>query len=408
VTTFLSNLENELPSDCEQCPPAVVGAGLEMADFLISRAPSPVLILGQEYDFFDRRGHQEACDDVRRFYEQLGAPPENVRCFRGDRTHGYFPENQEAMVEFFARHARIGRANRVEETEALEPASLHATPTGSVMEAGAKPIYAFTRERAHGLARNTPALSSGALVARLTELLSLPEERAVPHYRILRPVKIGDATYARYAIETEANVRAILRKRMADPAYAHTLEVASAVHLYLPHYASEEDLASDPLALALQEEHELYALDVRGLGESVPDEARPFWHPYGIDYVFHVLGAMFGESYLGRRVYDVLRSIDLLADCGAESIRVYGRGQGSLIALFVALLDPRVASVTLKNAPCTYREWVDVPLVDWPVANVLPGVLKYFDLDDCLRALEDKVTVIEPWDARMSPKQPST
>ncbi|MBM3211835.1 hypothetical protein FJZ33_06440, partial [Candidatus Poribacteria bacterium] len=37
VTTFLHNLENELPADCEQYPPGVVGAGLEMSDFFIVR-----------------------------------------------------------------------------------------------------------------------------------------------------------------------------------------------------------------------------------------------------------------------------------------------------------------------------------------------------------------------------------
>jgi dipeptidyl aminopeptidase/acylaminoacyl peptidase len=28
VTSFLTNLENELPTDAEQCPPGVIGAGL--------------------------------------------------------------------------------------------------------------------------------------------------------------------------------------------------------------------------------------------------------------------------------------------------------------------------------------------------------------------------------------------
>jgi hypothetical protein len=36
VTTFLHNLENELPADNEQCPPGVIGAGLELVDFLTS------------------------------------------------------------------------------------------------------------------------------------------------------------------------------------------------------------------------------------------------------------------------------------------------------------------------------------------------------------------------------------
>ena len=402
VTTFLSNLENELPADCEQYPPGVLGAGLDMADFLIARAPSPALVLGQHYDYFDRRGHQEACDEVRRFYELMGAPREAFCCHRGNEPHGYYRENQEAMVDFFARHARVGPVRRVEETEVLEEESLYATPDGDVVAAGARPIYESIAERADELAAARPTLSTEELANKLSELLHLPERRDVPHHRVLRPTKVADRTYARYAIETEPQIRAILRKKMDEPAYAHSLDVGETVQLYLPHYASEEDLASDSLALSLQEAGELYALDVRGLGESAPDEEGSFWQPYGMDYMFHGHDLMFGESYIGHRVHDVLSTIDLLLSQGARDIHLHGRGQGALIALFAALLHPQVTSVTLKNAPRSYHEWAHATLVEWPAANFLSGVLRFFDLQDCVRALGDRVTTLEPWDARMS------
>ena len=47
VTTFLCNLENELPADAEQIPPGLLGAGLDMADFVIASAPRRTLLLGQ-------------------------------------------------------------------------------------------------------------------------------------------------------------------------------------------------------------------------------------------------------------------------------------------------------------------------------------------------------------------------
>ena len=59
ITTFFSNLENELPSDNEQCPPGIIGGGLELVDFFIVRALKPVIFLGQKYDFFDLRGLKE-------------------------------------------------------------------------------------------------------------------------------------------------------------------------------------------------------------------------------------------------------------------------------------------------------------------------------------------------------------
>ena len=88
VTTFLTNLENELPADCEQYPPGVIGAGLEMIDFLIARAPKPAIILGQQYDFCERRGVREAFGELQRFYRLFGAG-DKAALFVGPSTHGY-------------------------------------------------------------------------------------------------------------------------------------------------------------------------------------------------------------------------------------------------------------------------------------------------------------------------------
>ena len=107
VTTFLHNLENELPADSEQYPPGVIGSGLDMADFIIARAPSPALLIGKRYDFFNRRGLQQAFDDVSKFYDLIGAPAANRDSFIGPQEHGFSRHNQEAMVGFFARHADL-------------------------------------------------------------------------------------------------------------------------------------------------------------------------------------------------------------------------------------------------------------------------------------------------------------
>jgi len=402
VTTFLHNLENELPADSEQYPPGAIGAGLEMADFFIAQAPKPVILLGGHYDYFDRRGHQEAYEDLRRFNELLGAPTDNIACFRGQNPHGYFRENQEAMVDFFCKHAGL-QARPVEETTPLDERELYATPEGNVVKAGSKPVFAILADRARELTARRSALSPDALVTRIAELLGIEQRCPVPHYRVLRPARVGDRTYGRYAIETERNIRAMMRKKMARPECAVALDVTPQAHLYIPHESSEEDLSSDSLALTLQEKGELYAVDVRGLGESRPDDDRPFDHPYGMDYMMHGYGVMFGKPYLGRRVWDVLSTLALLRDMGAQEIHLYGRGQGALLALYAAVLDDTIASITLKNAPLSYEEWVTTPIVDWPAANFVRGALLSFDLEDCRKALGGKLTMLDPWGACMEP-----
>jgi dienelactone hydrolase len=420
VTTFARNLENELPADSEQCPPGVLDAGLELADFYIASAPKPVILLGQTYDFFDRRGLQEAHKDLERFYAILGAPPENLGLFIGPEGHGYSEHNQRAMVEFFCRHAGMPLV-QVEETEPLDPRELFATPQGQSVAAGSTPIYRMIAERASALHAHRQPPAEAALTAGLARLLALPSERPAPYYRVLRPLRAGGGegeepdVLARFALETEGYVRAFLWKRCASlevtqPPHPFTLDVEDEVHLYLPHIASQVDLVEDPLAVSLGTL--AYALDVRGLGQSLPEEERNegpdggFFQPYGMDYMFHAYGLMLGHSYLGRRVYDVLCAMELLSDEGARSIHLYGRGQGALLALFAALYHERTASLTLKNGPMSVLEWTQTPLVAWPAANFVRGMLEICDLPDCLRVLRERlgagnIRIVEPWGPAM-------
>ncbi len=397
VTTFLHNLENELPADSEQYPPGVIGAGLDMADFLIARAPAPTLLLGQHYDFFDRRGLRQAFSDVARFYDLLGAPRSHRDLFIGPQGHGFSRHNQEAMVTFFAQHAQLDRPPRLRQTVALDASVLNTTPDGNTVAAGAEPIYAWIGRRADELAQRRSSHTKEQMAKRLRALLHLPQRSRTPHYRALRPQRIEGATCARYAVESEANVRAILHKRLADAARGHTLDIERHVQLYLPHMRAAVELASVLPGVA-----PIYGLDPRGLGESLPDDGD-FFHPYGMDYMFHGHALLLGESYLGRRVHDALATLDLLAAEGARTIDLHGRGQGALIALCAGLLHKSSGAVTLYNAPLSYAAWCHAPLVAWPAANVLRDALRYFDLPDLYRALGNRLTLIEPWGPDMQP-----
>jgi dienelactone hydrolase/pimeloyl-ACP methyl ester carboxylesterase len=402
VTSFLANLENELPADCEQYPPGVLGAGLEMADFIIAHAPKPVILLGQKHCFFDRRGLREAYAEVRHVYDTLRAPAGSTRLFIGPESHGFSVHNQEAMVEFFAAHTDT-RVQRLRRIDALGAES-HVTPQGNTVAAGATPIYELIATRADQQRQARQRLTRGVLTDSVRHILRLPEPTGTPHYRILRGGTVAGQRLARYAVETERHVRAILHKRLTAPAHMHTLDVESRLSLFLPHVASDEELAGHGLAADLAKGGDpLYLLDPRGLGESRPDEEGAFFHPYGMDYLFHGHELLLGGSYLGQRVYDVLRTLDLLVAEGAGKITLYGRGQGALLAAYAALLHRDVASVTLQHAPLSYHAMTQVPLVAWPVAGFPRGVLARFDLPDIYRALGRRLTLRQPWDPEMKP-----
>lgn len=403
VTTFLANLENELPADNEQYPPGIIGAGVEHADFFIARAPKPVLLLGQQYDFFDRRGLKETYEEIRNFYRIYGAEA-NAGLFIGANVHGYFPDNQKQMLKFFCKQTGLNPYNKEVSSLVEKTENLWATRKGQVIDAGARPVYEVLGQTAKKIAEKRKRLSDSEVILEVKKILNVSMPENAPHYRILRPADEGEKTVtARYAVETERNVRTILHKRLTETAHAGTLDVEKTVHLFIPHLSAEQDMNNDPIAKKLMKKGPLYCLDVRGMGESLPDDSLDFFHPYGKDYMYHGHGLMLRQSYLGRRVYDILQVLNLLENEGADEIYLYGRGQGAILALFAGVLHKNIKKTVLKNLPLSFYEWTQVPVVTWPAANFPRGILKKLDIPDCLNILGKKVEVVEPWGPDMKP-----
>ena len=402
LSTFLANFENEIPADMEQYPPEVIGKGLEMADFMICRAPKPLIMLGQWYDAFDRRGFLEAASEVQNIYRIFNAE-EKYRYFLGENPHGYFPDAQIAMVSFFCKTAKVKKGPAptiVQEEDKM----LFATPKGDVVREGSKPIYLFTREQAESLAKKRKPLSGTSLAKSLSKVLTIPPV-SLPHYRVLRPDTTKDKFYLRFAVETENNIRAIVRKTTStsNPELLHTFDPEKKAILHVPHISSELELSSDSFTKKISQSPNAWIVDVRGIGESRPDEEHSFFHPYGMDYMLHGYSFMLGESYLGRRVYDLLTVIKLLEAHGTQEISLSGRGQGTLVALFAAILHGNIRCIGLKNAPISCEQWTSDPTPEWPATVFVRNLLRFFDLPDCYKELGSRLTLIEPWGPDMKP-----
>ena len=408
ITTYRANLENELPADSEQIPPGALAAGLDHADFIIARAPRPALLLTQRQDFFDPRGLRLAVEDIRRVYGLLGAQA-HVKEFMGEHRHGYYQDTREAMYRFFGKHAGVRVSGR-EPVLTLEPdAELFAAPGGSVGRVrGNKKLQEFVAEAGRKARARSARATLGCTIG---EVLQLPVRQGVPHFRVLRSTGDNDrthhySTFWAYGVETEPGIQAIFQVwDPQDPMTATKTRFEfprdNELTLYLPHISSRDDVLGDfvPVRPPL-----LYSLDVRGMGKSraLTCKSYDFLDGYGNDYMYAAHGLMLNESYLGRRVYDVLATLDLLQAQGVQKVHLIGRGLGSLLATYAGLLHPLVKQVTLKHALRSYRELTQSPLVDWPLSFLPHGVLRRFDLPDCYRALRAKrLRMLAPWDARM-------
>jgi cephalosporin-C deacetylase-like acetyl esterase len=405
ITTLRRNIENELPQDSEQYPLRALANGLDLDDFIAAMAPKPVIILAKEKDYFDVRGAEEAYGRLKRLYTLLGAP-EKIALHIGPTPHGYSKENREAMYRWF--HLHTGRTEQVNAEPKIElerDETLQVTPTGQVAALGSRSVFTFTAAAARRLAGERRPVPAAELPAAIRSALRLPSRQPKPDARILR--EIGSRRYPRkkfttYAVETEPGIQAIVYRLAETSHFSRPEKGPAPTVLYVSHLSSDEELRTDPLLreeITARPEAAVYACDVRGSGESIPNTAgeERFDVPYGSEYLYAGFSLMLDQPLLGGRTHDLLRVITWLEEYGHHQIHLIARGRGTIPATFAAVLSESVTQVTLKEPLTSFTDIATIEDYHCPLSFIVPGVLKRFDLPDCYRTLEKKgLRMIDP------------
>ncbi len=384
ITRWVRNVENELPVDGEQILPAFAADGGDMADLLLAAAPRPVLIIGQEDDFFDIRGTREVYQEVRRIYELLGYG-ERVQLFVGPFNHSLCLGGRNAMYDFYAKYLGTAPGEEPELPE-IKKEETFCTPDGSVY---GKPynrtIHELIAEMAQSAVKNRPILSDDELKAALRKLLGIGKIN-LPDYRQLRPSGNDLKKVNRYGLETEDDILVVLKS--IGNAHNFHLCKSDAVELYIPHQDSEKELTEREL----DEKRPLYGLDYRGIGETMPNGCDQwthldFFNEYHFDYHYDSLDWLMGKSMLGGRVRDILGALELFHQNGTADIRLSAAGIGMIPAIFAAFLSEHPVKLVLKDNLTTYLENSCTVNDTFPQSMIPEGILALTDLDDIVKRL---------------------
>lgn len=402
ITSLRRNIENEHSQDPEQWPWGLLARGLDHSDFIAAMAPRPVLLVGQEGDYFDARGFEEASARLRHLYRLLGAE-QNFSSFLGTGPHSYPKPNREAMYRWFNRQTGIAGHEEPELTR--EPAeNLRCTPHGQVGELNPVTEFSHGSERSKKLRASRPGLSGDALRKRIAATLKLPAREGVCDFRIMRqprPRGYPKRQQGEYLLETEPDIHVFVYRLNDSPIVSRPPRGPKRAVLYVSHQSADVELRSDPWLKEVvdsEKEAAFYTCDVRGVGESTPALSTP-GNPAkgGTDYLHAGYGLLFDYSTPAQRTYDVLRVLDWLASYGHEEVHLVARGWGAIPGTFAAVLHEHVTQVTLKHALASYAEVAETERYQWPLSALVPGVLLSFDLPDCYRELErKKLRQIEP------------
>ena len=119
------------------------------------------------------------------------------------------------------------------------------------------------------------------------------------------------------------------------------------------------------------------APDLRGFGERRGDETA-----------LATAGDLLGRPLAGMHVWDLLRAAEYARsrpDVNCGRVGILGMGLGGIAGLLAAALDESIACVAACGGLSTYRELIvsrDCFLHGGPPVLVVPGLLRYADLDD--------------------------
>lgn len=92
---------------------------------------------------------------------------------------------------------------------------------------------------------------------------------------------------------------------------------------------------------------------------------------------------LLGETMVGWRVWDVMRTIDWIEtrkDLDAKRVGVTGISGGGTITLFSAALEPRIKAAFASGYLCTFRD--SIYSISHCIDNYVPGILNWAEMYD--------------------------
>ena len=379
ITRYMSNFDNELPTDSEQIPPGAWSNGGEMIDLIISRAPSPCLVLSVENDYFDPRGCAESVDEAKKIYSLLGKE-DNIGMFVGPGSHDLPRELREATCRFFAHHflgtaedvtVPEGKKYPVEELLVLGGKMTHQLPGEyTISQHIAKKAELLAAERK----RKTPDIA-----AFLRKALQIEKPTEVPEYSSLRST-VAQESSSVFGVKTEPGAMAILMRCKEKQTYFHLEECDHAV-LYVGNIDSELEMSQ----MSVKPGTVVYAVDVRGTGKSrslTCDHNEDFFAIYDSDYFYDATGKLLNRPLAGGRVRDLLATLKLLKT-KCKKISVYACGVGGLLACYACAIEPEnFDELILTGVPESWQSCINGKDIRWPQSIMLPHTLKHFDLPE--------------------------
>lgn len=450
ITSFDTLLPALGPQDAEQSTPRFISSGLGFPDWIEAQAPRPYAVISTYSDMFPFAGARATVIEARRFYSlfdpasagtptgsgpaaipptptepALNADTTNhvsldapLQFITGPGHHGALRPIMGNIIGFFMRrlepgsdadHPNIPSAYLVfgpqNPIAKLPKGALQVTPTGQVATSypGCATVHTLNLKRASEiLPAHRPFLSAEALARAIRMETGAEAQPGASMYGAeALAAKSGPFTFhaGGFDLQGEISVPSALGRHPAV--------------LFLVPDSIDAD---NPIARANKARFEslaeagnvVLALTPRPSPPGRDDMKTPLVGPF---YLVSLRADLVGRTLVGLRVDDAIRATDYLAgraDVDPRRISAVGSGHMGLVLLHAAVLDARLRHITVDHVLESYRSLIEAPMPIGAPEDIIPGVLRFYDIPDLTHVLGSRLTETDPLPGTADLSQTST
>jgi cephalosporin-C deacetylase-like acetyl esterase len=379
------------PQDAEQSIPDFISSGLDFPDWIELVAPRPYAIVSTTSDMFPYAGATTSHAEAQHFYSIFGAANQ-LDWIVGPGGHGNLRPITPQIIAFFQQSLNNTPTTAplpvLTQLQPAPPSALLCTTTGQLANSiGSETIFWINRNRAEELIAHRTAPTAASLradIIALTHLSAKPTD-APPQVTVVNATDYPDKRIEKIIIHSEPgiDIPATLISPITPGKYPASI-------VLLPH--PDLDAYNDStLDYTKYQKRIILLLGVRPSPAGVEELKSSL---LGTDYLLSLRAMLVGKTLLGMRIDDITRTINYLAalpNVEPQLISLTAPAPYSSLAIHAAVIDQRLRSITIPALPQTYQQMVETELHQNISDNVLPGVLRRYDLPDLEKFLQRRL-----------------
>ncbi|MDO8993692.1 MAG: hypothetical protein Q7U83_11535, partial [Daejeonella sp.] len=306
-----------------------------------------------------------------------------------DKTHGYWPENREAMLGWFDLYLKgigTGMSKKESAFELLPEEKLLVYPIGK-RDPGVQTTAEFCEKRGKELRTaflNTSNLNALEKQKELRTILRINEQSELK--KVHQFERLGG--WDRFALETsDTKLIPILHLAPADPKLGYMI---------ISNTSGKKGISAELISELKKKGQGIVIAELSGTGESTSTKEIA----NNKSMVLHTLSR--SELWLGRTILgEWVKELNVVTDFlksnyKAQKLSIDGNKEAGLAALFLAATGGNVDDIIMRDAPLSYQFDSGGSLDFFSMAIHLPGFLNWGDVSLAAGLSGKQIRIVNP------------